>query len=90
MMGVDYFIDLMKEGVDMAKEKKDVNAIRGFVNDGFEIHGMKDKETVTVTDRIEATQTRQLIDDINQEESKLIASRKQEIPVDAIVEKDDD
>ena len=49
----------------MAKEKRDVNAIRGFVNDGFEIHGIKDKETVTTTDRIEAVQTKTLIDNIN-------------------------
>ena len=81
MMDADYFIELMKTGVEMAKEKKDVNAIRGFVNDGMEIHGMKDKETVTVTDKIEAVQTRALIDNINQEENKLIASRKQELPV---------
>tara|TARA_Y100001951_G_C11231401_1_gene234833 strand:- start:131 stop:904 length:774 start_codon:yes stop_codon:yes gene_type:complete len=81
MMDADYFIDLMKTGVEMAKDKRDVNAIRGFVNDGFEIHGMKDKETVTVTDKIEAVQTRALIDNINQEENKLIATRKQELPI---------
>ena len=81
MMDAEYFIELMKTGVEMAKEKKDVNAIRGFVNDGMEIHGMKDKETLTVTDKIEAVQTRALIDNINQEENKLIATRKQEVPV---------
>ena len=81
MMDAEYFIELMKTGVEMAKEKKDVNAIRGFVNDGMEIHGMKDKETVTVTDKLEAVQTRSLIDSINQEENKLIATRKQEVPV---------
>ena len=73
-------IDLMNEGIEMAKEKKDVNSIRGFVNDGFEIHGMKDKETITTTDRLEAVQTRKLIDNINQEEEKLIATRKVEEP----------
>ena len=81
MLDVDYFINLMKDGVDMAKEKKDVNAIRGFVNDGFEIHGMKDKETVTTTDRIEAVQTKKLIDNINEEENKLIATRSVKEPV---------
>lgn len=81
MMDADYFIDLMKKGVDIALKKEDVNGIRGFVNDGMEIHGMKDKETITVTDKLEATQTRALIDNINQEESKLIAIRKQEVPV---------
>ena len=45
---------------------------------------MKDKETVTVTDRLEAVQTRALIDNINQEENKLIATRKQEVPVETI------
>ena len=43
---------------------------------------MKDKETVTVTDKIEAVQTRALIDNINQEENKLVATRKQEVPID--------
>ena len=81
MLDADYFIDLMKKGVDIALKKEDVSGIRGFVNDGMEIHGMKDKETVTVTDKIEAVQTRALIDNINQEENKLIATRKQEVPV---------
>ena len=89
MMDADYFIELMKEGVEMAKDKKDVNAIRGFVNDGFEIHGMKDKETVTVTDKLEAVQTRALIDNINQEENKLEVSRKMEVPVDGNTPTDD-
>jgi hypothetical protein len=82
MMDADYFIDLMKQGVEIALRKEDVNGIRGFVNDGMEIHGMKDKETITVTDRLEAVQTRALIDNINQEEHKLIATRKQEMIVD--------
>ena len=89
MMDADYFINLMKEGVEMAKDKKDVNAIRGFVNDGFEIHGMKDKETITVTDKLEAVQTRALIDNINQEENKLVATRKQEVPVNGSKDTDD-
>jgi len=80
MMDADFFIDLMNEGIEMAKEKKDINSLRGFVNDGFEIHGMKDKETVTTVDRLEATQTRKLIDNINSEEEKLVATRKTEEP----------
>tara|TARA_R110000824_G_scaffold182710_2_gene363758 strand:- start:840 stop:1622 length:783 start_codon:yes stop_codon:yes gene_type:complete len=84
MMDADYFIDLMKQGVEIALKKEDVGGIRGFVSDGMEIHGMKDKETVTVTDRLEAVQTRALIDNINQEENKLIATRKQEVPVETI------
>lgn len=90
MMDADYFIELMKKGVEIALEKKDVNGIRGFVNDGMEIHGMKDKETVTVTDKLEAVQTRALIDNINQEENKLIATRKKEVPIeDSIAEHSD-
>lgn len=80
-MDANFFIDLMNEGIELAKDKKDVNAIRGFVNDGFEIHGMKDKETVVTTEKLEAVQTRKLIDNINQEEEKLIATRKVEEPI---------
>jgi hypothetical protein len=81
MLDADYFIDLMKKGVDIALKKEDVNGIRGFVNDGMEIHGMKDKETITVSEKIEAVQTRALIDNINQEENKLTATRTKELPV---------
>lgn len=81
MMDANFFIDLMNEGIEMAKDKKDVNAIRGFVNDGMEIHGMKDKDVVTTTEKLEAVQTRKLIDNINQEEEKLIATRQVKEPV---------
>ena len=81
MMDADYFVDLMKEGIEIAKEKKDVNGIRGFVNDGMEIHGMKDKDKVVTTEKLEAVATRKLIDNINQEEEKLIATKKVEEPV---------
>ena len=81
MMDADYFVDLMKEGIEIAKEKKDVNGIRGFVNDGMEIHGMKDKDKVVTTEKLEAVATRKLIDNINQEEEKLIATKKVEAPV---------
>ena len=80
LMDADYFVELMKEGIDIAKEKKDVNGIRGFVNDGMEIHGMKDKDRVVTTEKIEAVATRKLVDNINQEEEKLIATRKVEEP----------
>jgi hypothetical protein len=36
---------------------------------------------VVTTERLEAVQTRKLIDNINQEEEKLIATRKVEQPV---------
>lgn len=81
MMDADYFVDLMKKGIDIAIDKKDVNSIRGFVNDGMEIHGMKDKEVVKTTEKLEAVQTRKLIDNINQEEERLIATRKTEKPL---------
>ena len=89
MMDANYFIDLMKKGVDIALKKEDVNGIRGFVNDGMEIHGMKDKETVTVTDKLEATQTRKLIDNINAEEDKLVASRTTKMPIKEVKDGDD-
>ena len=82
MMDADYFVDLMKEGIDIAKEKKDVNGIRGFVNDGMEIHGMKYKDKIVTTEKIEAVATRKLIFKINQEEEKLIATKKVEEPKD--------
>lgn len=42
---------------------------------------MKDKEVVKTTEKLEAVQTRKLIDNINQEEERLIATRKTEKPL---------
>jgi hypothetical protein len=81
-MDATYFVELMKQGINIAVEKKDVNGIRGFVSDGMEIHGMKDKEIVKTTEKLEAVQTRKLIDNINQEEERLIATRTTEEPTD--------
>lgn len=81
-MDANYFVDLMKQGINIAVEKKDVNGIRGFVSDGMDIHGMKDKEVVKTTEKLEAVQTRKLIDNINQEEERLIATKTTELPVD--------
>ncbi len=81
-MDANYFVDLMKQGINIAVEKKDVNGIRGFVSDGMDIHGMKDKEVVRTTEKLEAVQTRKLIDNINQEEERLIATKTTELPVD--------
>ena len=81
-MDANYFVDLMKQGINIAVEKKDVNGIRGFVSDGMDIHGMKDKEVVRTTEKLEAVQTRKLIDNINQEEERLIATKTTELPLD--------
>ena len=43
---------------------------------------MKDKEIVKTTEKLEAVQTRKLIDNINQEEERLIATRTTEEPTD--------
>ena len=81
-MDANYFVDLMKQGINIAVDKKDVNGIRGFVSDGMEIHGMKDKAVVRTTEKLEAVQTRKLIDNINQEEERLIATKTTQTPAD--------
>ena len=45
--------------------------------------------TVTVTDKLEATQTRKLIDNINAEEDKLVASRTTKMPIKEVKDGDD-
>ena len=59
----------------MAKDKKDITNLIRVVENLQDMHGMKDKHLVKTTDRIEATSTTKLIDEIREEENKLMAQR---------------
>ena len=39
------------------------------------MHGMKDKHLIKITDKLEATSTTKLIDELREEEQKLVATR---------------
>tara|TARA_R100000664_G_C2751810_1_gene139092 strand:+ start:1610 stop:2365 length:756 start_codon:yes stop_codon:yes gene_type:complete len=69
-----YTLDLLEEGIKMAKEKKDVSNIMRAVENLQDMHGMKDKHMEKTVDRIESKSVT-MIDDIVKEESQIAASR---------------
>ena len=71
----DYTLELLKEGIEIAREKKDVPGIMRAVENLQDMHGMKDKHLVKTTERLEAHSSTKLIDELKQEENSLIAQR---------------
>ncbi len=71
----NYTLDLLEEVIGLAKDKKDVTNLMRAIENLQDMHGMKDKHLVKTTDKLESTTTSTLIDDIREEETKLVASR---------------
>jgi len=71
----DYTLELLSSTISKAKDKGDVTNLLRAVENLQDMHGMKDKHLVKTTDKIEATNTTTLIDDIREEEQKLVATR---------------
>ena len=69
-----YTLDLLTEVIGMAKDKKDITNLMRAVDNLQEMHGMKEKLKSTTTTQIEASQTRRMIDEIAEEERKLLAT----------------
>ena len=64
-------IDLLTEGLEMAKVKNDVTNYLRVVENLQDMLGMKDKTVTKTTTQLEATATRKLLDEINEEEQHL-------------------
>jgi len=73
-MTEDYTLDLLDETITTAKDKKDVTNLMRAVENLQDMHGMKDKSKMKTTTQIEGTVTRKLLDKIQEEEKKLIAT----------------
>ena len=71
----DYTFELMKETIELAKEKKDVSNLMRAVENLQDLHGMKDKDMVKTVDKLEASSASRLIDELREEEQHLIATR---------------
>tara|TARA_R100001594_G_scaffold89766_5_gene124210 strand:+ start:2110 stop:2880 length:771 start_codon:yes stop_codon:yes gene_type:complete len=71
----DYTFELMKETINMAKEKKDVSNLMRAVENLQELHGMKDKDMVKTVDKLEVGSASRLIDELREEEKHLVATR---------------
>jgi len=64
-------IDLLDQALEMAKEKKDITNFLRVVENIQDMLGMKDKTVTKTTTQLEATATRKLLDEINEEEQQL-------------------
>ena len=73
-MTEDYTLDLLGDTINTAKDKKDVTNLMRAVENLQDMHGMKDKSKLKTTTQIEGTVTRKLLDKIQEEEKKLIAT----------------
>ena len=74
-MTEDYTLDLLEATISTAKDKGDITNLMRAIENLQDMHGMKDKHLVKTTDRIEATSSVKLIDELREEEQKLVATR---------------
>ena len=71
----DYTLQLLEETIKKAKDKGDVTNLMRAVDNLQDMHGMKDKHQVKTVEQIEATSNTKLIDELREEEEKLIATK---------------
>ena len=70
-----YTLDLFAKVISIAQDKKDVTNLMRAVENLQGMHGMKDKQIVKTTESIEAISNTKLIDELREEEDKLIATK---------------
>ena len=74
-MSEDYTLDLLASTIKKAQDKGDVTNLMRAIENLQDMHGMKDKHLVKTTDTLEASSTVKLIDELREEENKLLATR---------------
>ena len=74
-MTEDYTLDLLESTIKKAQDKGDVTNLMRAIESLQDMHGMKDKHLVKTTDTLEASSTTKLIDELREEENKLLATR---------------
>tara|TARA_R100001510_G_scaffold57752_1_gene67444 strand:- start:6198 stop:6959 length:762 start_codon:yes stop_codon:yes gene_type:complete len=74
-MSEDYTLELLSSTIKKAQDKGDVTNLMRAIENLQDMHGMKDKHLVKTTEAIEATSTVKLIDELREEENKLLATR---------------
>ena len=70
-----YTLELLEETIKKAKDKGDITNLMRAVDNLQDMHGMKDKHLVKTVEQIEATSNVKLIDELREEEEKLIATK---------------
>ena len=74
-MTEDFTLELLAKTIKKAQDKGDVTNLMRAIENLQDMHGMKDKHLVKTTDTLEATSTTKLIDELREEEQKLMAQR---------------
>jgi hypothetical protein len=74
-MTEDWTLELLQATIDKAKDKGDITNLMRAIENLQDMHGMKDKHLVKTTDKLEATSSVTLIDELREEERKLVATR---------------
>ena len=74
----DFVLRTEKEALEIAKEKKDVSNMMRIVENLQDLHGMKDKKVIKTTSQLTGTITRKMLDEVNEEERKLVATEVKE------------
>ena len=67
----DYTLELLETAIKYAKEKKDISNLLRAVENLQDMHGMKEKHLVKTTEKIEATSSTKLLDEIIEEEKAI-------------------
>ena len=70
-----YTLELLEKTIAMASDKKDITNLLRAVDNLQDMHGMKDKHLIKTTDRIEASSSTKLLDELIEEEQRIIATR---------------
>ena len=74
-MTESFTLELLEETIKKAKDKGDITNLMRAVDNLQDMHGMKDKNLIKTTEQIEATSNVKLIDELREEEEKLIATK---------------
>ena len=74
-MSEDYTLELLASTIKKAQDKGDVTNLMRAIENLQDMHGMKDKHLVKTTDTLEASSTVKLIDELREEENKLLATK---------------
>ena len=67
-----YTLQLLEDVITLAKDKKDVSNLLKCVDNLQDMHGMKDKNVIKTTERIEASSNISMIDELREHEEKKI------------------
>ena len=70
-----YTLELLEETIKKAKDKGDVTNLMRAVDNLQDMHGMKEKHLVKTVESLEATSNIKLIDELREEEEKLVATK---------------